>query len=450
MVEVQGSSAIPATAAVPTGAQRVLGVPALVMIGLAANGVLTIFTSYGLVAQGTGGHLAAGYVFTTIAMAVTALSYVRMSQIITKGGSAYAYTEKAFGPHAGFMIGWTILLDYLFMPMAGFLLFGIYLNAQFPAVPIWVFTLAVIIGTFVANLLGTKFISRASGILICTTFGLVAVFLFLGSIYSESSFADGLASLVPTVSELPIVLSGISLLAVSFAGFDVISTMSEQAKDPTKTVPRATLICVVLLGAGSVVVAFVGAMIQPGVVFENVDAAALEIMDKIGGPALGAGFLVVYICCIVSSALVSQQTAARIIYAMGRDGVLPRKLFGRLVGKNQVPLGGSIFASLIGMVALFVSIESAFIMLAFGMLTAFCAVNLATFKHYVFDLRKRTPADLARYAVLPLLGFAMTVWLWSTLSGATFIFGISWMALGFAYLLYSTRLFKLTPPVLHF
>ena len=430
--------------------KRVLGVWSLVLMGLAFNGVMNIFTSYGFVTQATDGHLAAGYVLATVAMTVTAVSYISMSQVVNKGGSAYAYTQKAFGSFAGFMTGWTILLDYLFNPMVCFLLFGIYLNAQFPSVPVWAFVLTSILVTFVANLFGTKFVSRAGGLLIGTTFVLIFAFVFLGIANSGSSLSDGLTSLIPTPGELPIVVSGVSLLAVSFAGFDVVSTMSEEAKNPRRTVPLATLITVLLMGAGFVAVAFVGAMVEPGTEFANVDAAGLEIMEKVGGPILGAAFLIVYICSVMASALVSQASAARIIYTMGRDGVLPKKLFGTLVTRRQIPLGGFIVASLIGLVALFVTIEQSFIMLAFGTLVAFSVVNLATFKHFIFDLRKRGIGNIFRYGILPILGFAMTLWLWSTLSGATFIFGLTWMAVGFAYLVYSTRFFRISPPVIDF
>ncbi|MDV6286476.1 APC family permease [Rhodococcus jostii] len=450
MTNAQETAPIHPGHALSTKPTRVLGVLSLVLIGLAFNGVMNIFTSYGLVTQATDGHLAAGYAFATLAMAVTAVSYISMSRIVKKGGSAYAYTEKAFGSRAGFMVGWTILLDYLFTPMVCFLLLGIYLNAQFPSVPVWLFTLLGIVITFIANLLGTKFVSRAGGALISTTFVIIVVFVLLGLFHSGASFADGMASLVPTPGELPIVFSGVSLLAVSFAGFDVISTMSEEAKDPGRTIPRATLITVLVMGAGFVAISFVGAMVEPGTDFANVDAAGLEVMKAVGGPLLGAAFLIVYICSLMASALVSQASAARIIYTMGRDGVLPKRLFGTLVTKSKIPMGGFIVASLIGLIALFVTVENSFIMLAFGMLVAFCAVNLATFKYFIFDLHKRGFGNLVRYGVLPLVGFGMTMWLWSTLSGATFVFGLSWVAVGFAYLAYSTRFFRTSPPVIDF
>lgn len=434
----------------PVKSKRVLGLWALILMGLAFNGVTNIFTSYGFVTQATDGNLAAGYVFATLAMTVTAVSYVSMSRAIKKGGSAYAYTQKAFGPFSGFMIGWTILLDYLFNPMVCFLLFGIYLNAQFPSMPVWSFTLMAIIVTFVANLFGTKLVSRLGGVLISTTFILIFAFVFLGILNSGSSISDGLASLIPTPGELPIVLSGVSLLAVSFAGFDVVSTMSEEAKNPQRTVPLATILTVLIMGAAFVTVALVGSMVEPGTQFSNIDAAGLEIMEKVGGPILGAAFLIVYICSVMASALVSQASAARIIYTMGRDGVLPKKLFGTLVTRRKLPLGGFVVASLIGLVALFVTIEQSFIMLAFGVLVAFSAVNLATFKYFIFDLRKRRFPELIQYGLLPIAGFAMTVWLWSTLSGATFVFGLTWMAIGFLYLAYSTRFFRVRPPVIDF
>lgn len=430
--------------------ERVLGLLALIFVGLAFNGVMNIFTSYGFVAQATDGHLTAGYVFATVAMVLTALSYINMARIVRKGGSAYAYAQKSFGSGIGFMVGWTILLDYLFNPIAAFLLFGVYLNAQFPEIPLWVYVLAAIVVTLVANLFGTTFVSLAGAILISTSVVLVAAFVLLGLFHRDASFADGLASLVPEPGELPVVLSGVSLLAVSFGGFDVVSAMSEEAKDPVRTVPRATLWTVLIIGIAYVAVSFVGAMVKPGTTFDNVDAAGLELMRAVGGPILGGSFLVVYLCSTIAAALVSQAGAARIIYAMGRDGVLPRRFFGTLVTKRQIPLGGIIVGSVIGLTALFVTVEQSFVMLAFGMLVAFSSVNAATVKTYIFDEGRCSATDLLRFGLLPILGFAMTLWLWSTLSGATFAFGLTWMALGFVYLLYTTRLFRRQPPIIDF
>src|SRR4051812_29991780 len=104
--------------------KRVLGLPALVFFGLAYMVPLTVWTTYGLVTTSTNGHLPLAYVITTIAMGLTAYSYGRMVLKQPTAGSAYTYASRAFGRPIGFMVGWALMLDYIFLPMINFLLIG--------------------------------------------------------------------------------------------------------------------------------------------------------------------------------------------------------------------------------------------------------------------------------------------------------------------------------------
>ena len=124
--------------------KRALGLPALVFFGLVYMVPLTVFTTYGIVTETTGGRLPVAYVVTLIAMLFTALSYAWMSIAYPVAGSAYTYSQKSFGAPIGFLSGWSLLLDYLFLPMINYLVIGIYLEAAFPAIPAWVFILVAI------------------------------------------------------------------------------------------------------------------------------------------------------------------------------------------------------------------------------------------------------------------------------------------------------------------
>lgn len=93
--------------------KRVLGVPSLVLFGLAYMLPLTVFTTYGVVTQETQGHLPLAYVVTLAAMFFTAWSYGRMVEEHPVAGSAYSYSRRAFGGPVGFLVGWALLLDYV-------------------------------------------------------------------------------------------------------------------------------------------------------------------------------------------------------------------------------------------------------------------------------------------------------------------------------------------------
>jgi putrescine importer len=126
------SSTAPADSTVPPPQEegeghllRVLGTPSLVLFGLVYMVPLTVFTTYGIVTQVSGGRLSVAYLVTLAAMVFTARSYARMAAAYPVAGSAYTYTQKSFGAPLGFLAGWSLLLDYLFLPMLNYLVIGI-------------------------------------------------------------------------------------------------------------------------------------------------------------------------------------------------------------------------------------------------------------------------------------------------------------------------------------
>ena len=146
--------------------RRALGTPSLVLFGMVYMVPLTVFTTYGIVTQLTGGRLSVAYLVTLAAMVFTARSYARMSAAYPVAGSAYAYTQKSFGAPVGFLAGWSLLLDYLFLPMLNYLVIGIYMSAAIPSVPPWVWILIAIVVVTVLNIVGIVSVARANFLLL--------------------------------------------------------------------------------------------------------------------------------------------------------------------------------------------------------------------------------------------------------------------------------------------
>ncbi|MEV6028355.1 hypothetical protein [Streptomyces sp. NPDC052036] len=96
---------------------RVLRLPAIVLFGLTCMSPVAVFTTYGIVDQQTAGHLPEAYTLALVVMLLTAHSYGRMARAFPEAGSAYKYTQRAFGGHLGFLTGWTLMLDYLFLAL---------------------------------------------------------------------------------------------------------------------------------------------------------------------------------------------------------------------------------------------------------------------------------------------------------------------------------------------
>lgn len=106
----------------------------IVMIGLAYLTPMTVFDTFGIVSGISQGHVPTAYLLALAGVLFTAISYGKLVRQFPTAGSAYTYAQRAINPHVGFMVGWSSLLDYLFLPMINALLAKIYLTALFPEV----------------------------------------------------------------------------------------------------------------------------------------------------------------------------------------------------------------------------------------------------------------------------------------------------------------------------
>lgn len=430
--------------------KRALGLPGLTLFGLAYLVPLTVFTTYGVVTDLTGGRVAFAYVFTLAAMLFTALSYGRMVEAFPVSGSAYTYTSKTFGPHTGFLSGWALMLDYVLLPMVNYAVIGLFVNAQWPSIPIWVGFLVALALVVVLNVVGITTIDRANTIIIAIQAVFVVVFVALavktmlgGSVDAGLPFTgtgENAVGLGP-------VLAGAAILCLSFLGFDAVSTMAEEARSPREDIPKAILYVTVGGGILFVLLAWLAQASRPSITFESVDSGATEVMTHVGGSFMALFFTAAYVAGAFGSALTSQASVTRILYAMGRDGVLPRPL-GTLSVKWRTPVIAIALVSVISLLGLFLDLTFLFSIVSFGALVAFSVVNLSVVKHYWFDNPEgRRPLP---HLVLPLVGFALTVWLWTSLSGSALVTGIIWVGVGVLWLAAITGGFRRRPPEVQF
>lgn len=432
------------------GWRRVLGVPSLVLLGLVYMVPLTIFSTYGIVVELTGGRLSAAYAVTLVVMLFTARSYGRMSQAFPFGGSAYTYATRSFGPGLGFMAGWSLLLDYLLLPMINYLLIGIYMEAAFPAIPAWAFMIVSIVAVTVLNILGITAIAKANFVVVGLQALFIVLFVALGlssitgtgnvDLLAPFTGAEGAEGLSP-------VFAGSAILCLSYLGFDAVSTFAEETKDPKRNLPRAIMITTILAGMIFLGLAYISHLVLPVSTFKDVDSAAIEVIGAVGGELLVAFFTAAYIAGSLGSALTSQASVSRIIHSMGRSGVFPAAL-GRLHARFSTPVLPILLTSAVSLLAFVLDLLTISSLISFGALVAFSVVNLAVIKHYYFDQNARGARGVIHNLVFPGIGFVLTIWLWTSLSGLSFTFGLIWAGAGLAYLAFLTRGFRKPAPQL--
>lgn len=430
--------------------RKSMGLTALVLFGLAYMVPLAVFTTYGLVTQMTKGHLPTAYLLTLAAMLLTAYSYGRMVQAHPQSGSVYTYTRKAFGSYFGFMAGWVLLLDYIFLPLLSYLLIGIYMSEYFPAVDAWVWVVGSIALVTVLNLVGIESVTRVNWILVVVQLVFIVVFVAL-SIHNLSERSEPVSLFAPFHHEgfsVPLIMTGAAVLCLSFLGFDAVSTMAEETTNPRFRIPLAIMVVSLVGGLLFLLVSYFAQSVYPQWdAFADPDSASVDVMRRVGGQLLVTAFTATYVAGCFASAMVSQASVSRVLFAMGRDGALPR-VFGQLATKKRVPATAIVLVSILSLLALFITLDTVAHMISFGALFAFSAVNLAVVKHYLVDQKLRGTRNWLLYGAIPALGFLSTLWLWTSLSSLSFTIGLCWMGLGVVCLLGLTRAFRVKLPEL--
>lgn len=424
--------------------KRAMGTPTLLMFGIAYMVPLTIFSTYGVVNDITGGRLPLAYIVTTVAMLFTALSYASIVRRLPTAGSAYGYARQAFGPGVGFVTGWGLMVDYMLLPMLNYMLIGLYVNSQFPAVPVWLVIVLAIAVVTVLNVIGIEVVRNINVLLVA--FQVLFLVFFVMLAFGHFSGDANPAAPFSFAPDFSTVVAGSAILALSFLGFDAVSTLAEEAKDARRTVPRAVLLTVLVGGVMFVFVSWVGYMVWPDhTTFENLDTAPNELFGLVGGAGLQAFFLAAYIVGCVASALSSQASTSRVLYSMGRDRLLPQGVFGKLNARFQTPVNAILVIAVVSLLALVLPLDTVISVVSFGALAAFSMVNLAVIKFFLIDAKLRGAKAIFLYGVLPLIGFALTVWLWFSLSAEALIVGLVWVAIGVIYLAAISRGFRSIP-----
>lgn len=435
--------------------KRILPLSSLVFYGLAFMIPLTFCTTYGLVTNMTHGMVSLTYVISTICMSFTAFSYVRMTKAYPVAGSVYTFVHKSINPYLGFLAGWLVLIGYMFLPMLNYIAAAIFLNAAVPQIPIWCWIIAFIIIVTVVNHFGIKVTDIFNKTIVWLQIIFLAALIILvikfvlggvGTFLDAESFIN-MTELKKEGMGFTVLLSGASLLALSFLGFDAISTLSEEAINPEKNVGKAILITCIGAGAFFAVITYMLQVAWPTAWLEivDVDGGAYEVINKVAGSVMAYLFTIAFSVGAVASAISSVASASRVLYGMGRDQILPKRIFGYLHPKRNTPTYSILIMATISLLALVIPLATATSLLNFGALLSFTLVNMSVIGHYFVKGGHRKGFDIFRYLIAPIIGAIFTFMIWINLDKNSMILGFIWFAVGVIYLAFATKFFKKLP-----
>ena len=434
----------------PAVLTRTLRLPSLVLFGLAYLTPLIVLGIFGVIAGESGGASASAYLIALVAMLFTANSYGRLAAYYPVAGSAYTYVRRAIDGRVGFLVGWAVLLDYLFLPMVIWLIGGAYLSAQFPGVPGWAWIIAFIVITSALNIIGIRVADRVNFVLMAFQILVIGIFvaLSIGSVVGEGG-ASALFSASPFTGEgasFAGIAGGAAIAAYSFLGFDAVTTLTEETIEPRRTVPKAILLVALIGGGIFILVAYVTQLVHPGGTFDAPDSAAFDIAVQIGGNLFGAVFLAALVVAQFTSGLAAQAAGSRLLFAMGRDGVLPRRVFGRVHPRFHTPMVSIIVVGVVGLLAIFLDVATSTSFINFGAFIAFAMVNVSVIVEYVARRRRGERQSVVWHVVAPAIGAIVILALLVQLDIQAITLGSIWLAIGVVVLAVLTRGFRSVPP----
>ncbi|WP_416828254.1 APC family permease [Ectobacillus polymachus] len=424
----------------------------IVMMGLAYMTPMVVFDTFGIVSKVTEGHVPTAYVIALLGMLFTAASYGKLVKVFPTAGSAYTYTQKAINRHLGFLVGWSSLLDYLFLPMVNALLTKIYLTALFPEVPTWVWVFLFVGIVTILNLRSVSLLANFNAIFVFIQVAIMVVFIILvvkglnngegtGEVFTmQPFFSAGM--------NYSVLITGATILCFSFLGFDAVTTLAEETPNPKKTIPKAIFLTALWGGIIFITASFFIQLFFPDMSrFKEPDAALPEIALYVGGKLFQSIFLCTTCVNTLASGLASHASVTRLLYVMGRDKVFPEKWFGYIHPKWKTPTINVVIVGVISLSACFFDLVTATSVINFGALMAFTFVNLSVINHFVLREKKhRTIKGFFNYLIMPLIGASSIAILWINLETTSLVMGISWFIIGFGYLLYITKAFRKAPP----
>lgn len=428
-------------------APKPLGLGSVVLFGVAYMAPMIALGTFGVLREKSGDAVPSSYLLALVAMLFTARSYGRMAREFPVAGSAYTYTRRSFDGRIGFLVGWAVLLDYCFLPMVAWLIGASYLHAQFPQVPVWAWILAFIALTTTVNVLGLRMASVVS-LLLLTVQLLIVVFFAVECIRFASghagvAFGSPFGNANTTVGG---VAAGAAVATYSFLGFDAISTLTEETRNPKHTIPKAILLA---LGIAGVVFLLTSYSTQLAAFFTpetDPDSAALEIARTAGGALLSAIFLAGLVVTQIAAGIAIQASSSRLLFAMGRDGVLPKRVFGYLHPRFRTPVANIVIIGFIGLIGISLDVSSSTAFVNFGAFVAYAFVNLSVLATAIRRRAVTGTANILRNVVPPVVGTLVCGWLLTSLDVHALTIGPIWLALGIAYLAYLTRGFRREPP----
>ncbi|GAA0681464.1 amino acid permease [Kitasatospora atroaurantiaca] len=440
--------------------RRSIGLWQLSSIGIGATVGTGIFFVLSSAVPEAGPAVILSFLIAAVTAGLTALCYAEMASAIPVSGSSYSYAYATLGEVVAFGVGVCLLLEYGVSASAIAVSWGQYLNKFFDLafgfqIPDWMaappgdggyFNLPAVILVAMVVFLLIRGVGESAKVN-ATMVGIKIVILVLFIAIGLTGFHSGNLR-----DFMPLGFGGVQVAAssifFSFIGLDAVSTAGEEVKNPRRTLPLAIIISLVVVTLLYVGVALAAIGAQHWQLFDGQEAGLAQILQDITGQTWPAMlFAIGAIISIFSVTLVVIYGQTRILYSMGRDGMLPKK-FAEVSPRTGTPVWNTVVVGIaVAVLAAFVPLDILTDLTSLGTLVAFSVVSVGVI------ILRRTQPDLPRgfkvpgYPVVPLLSVGFCAYLIYGLHPLTYLFfGIALALAAAVYFGYSIKHSRLNQP----
>jgi basic amino acid/polyamine antiporter, APA family len=348
-----------------------------------------------------------------------------------KTGAEYQFLKQAFPrrPLFSFMAGYLIALNAAATSATVALAFAGYLNV-FVSVPTILTAFLLLTACTAVNIAGIKESTWVSIGLICIEVAGLLIMIWSGF---ESGGMGKSFEATPSWNNVSGIFAATALIFFVYIGFEDVANLSEETKEPTKTVPRALIISVIITSILYVLVAFsVIAISEP----EGLAGSHSPLSDTAGmiAPWRGQALAIAALFATASTALISLIAISRMLFGMAREGDMPKPL-SRTWTKRKTPwvaafilFGAACLLLPLGEVRIVASVSS------FGVLLVFASVQMAMIAlRYLQPDKKRpfhVPFSIGWLPILPPIGIVITLALLTQFEPIVYLVGGGAVAAG--------------------
>lgn len=412
------------------------------LFGAASVGIANIIGAGIFVVSGVAAGLAGPSVVLSFLIAgfialMTALSSAELASFITETGASYAFTKRAFGRFLSFLVGWFKYFDYVAGAAAVSVGFAAYFTELFGlsgALPLVLAAISLPLVFIILNLIGARESAYTTSIMVLIKVFALVLLLMFGGFYLTQHFS--VAKFTPFFPNgINGTMSGTAIIFFAFLGFNTVAMMSEETKDPERTIPRALLLAFIVTFVLYVSIAFLEIAVLDWHLL-GLSASPLEdLAAVVYNNRLFLDFIAFSALIATGSVVLSSIIGGtRASFAMGRDRLLPQQ-FDRVSRRFGTPyfsvlIGGLIIVLLSA--AFYNNIDAIASIVNFGSLFTYLFVHLSVMKLRRSEPETKRLFKVPFYPAVPIFGASSCILLMYYLSNNAKIASVIWFCVGLA------------------